>query len=491
MSTITSSKGIISTTNYLASEAAYEIINKSGNAIDAALAASGVLSVTSQHQCGLGGDLFAIVFKKGKIFALNASGYSGSNIEHYSKETKTRKINTFKDKRLITIPGAVDGWMKLHKKFGNKELDVILDRSIKISKNGFKCDQSLLDAIEKTRDTFKENPLNNIKNINQIVKRPKISKQLKIIAKHGRTGFYEGIFGEEFIKFSEGIITAKDLKRNQAQWVKPISYNFFGEKFWTIPPNSQAILILETLKKINKKIKKIPKSIEDFQIKIINEMISIGGNRDSYLSEFFNTRGHDTNYMCIVDRNGMGISLVQSNAHGFGSHCVLKKSGVFLHNRGLGFIKNDNKFYPKNKTKPPSTLCPLIISKNKKISTLLGTMGADSQPQIILQNWINNIYKKDIFSALSSPRWIIGGNYKKELFPFNTWKNDKKLLFFFYEKNFPKKILKKLFRHKNLKLKKCIDNQNLFGHCQMIVKNNRKYSGYHDPRSITGSTIAL
>ena len=121
MNTITSEKGIVSTTNHHASNAALDILNKSGNAIDAAIAASSVLSVTSQHQCGLGGDLFAMIYKNGKVYALNSTGFSGSRIQEYSSSFKNKKIKTFKDPRLITIPGAVDGWLELHRKFGKKK----------------------------------------------------------------------------------------------------------------------------------------------------------------------------------------------------------------------------------------------------------------------------------------------------------------------------------------------------------------------------------
>ena len=490
MHTVSSNKGIISTTNHLASSAAIEIINNSGNAIDAAIAASGVLSVTSQHQCGLGGDLFALIYKNGSVFALNSSGHSGSYLEEYSKEQNHKKINIFKDKRLVTIPGAVDGWLELNKKFGSKKMDEVLKRSIELSRDGFSCDQSLLNAINNSRNIFKDSPLNSINKINQIVRRPEISEQLQIISKYGRSGFYEGIFGEEFSNFLEGSVSKKDLKNKQSQWVKPISYNFFGEKFWTIPPNSQAFLIIETLRNIKKNIRKFPKNIKDLQLQIINEMLVMGNSRDDYLSNFLNLKGHDTNYMCIVDNKGLGVSLVQSNAHGFGSNLILKKSGVFLHNRGLGFIRNDNKFYPKNNTKPPSTLCPLIITKKNDLSCLVGTMGADSQPQIILQNWANNIFFNDVFTSLSSPRWIIGGNEKEKLFPFNSWKRKENISNLFYEKGISKDLLNDLSKNK-FKFVKKYNNQNLFGHSQMIVKKNKIFYGHHDPRSITGSTIAL
>jgi gamma-glutamyltranspeptidase/glutathione hydrolase len=143
-----SNKGIISTTNYHATNAALAILKNSGNAIDAAIAASSVLSVTSQHQCGLGGDLFAMVFKDGRVFALNSSGFSGSKLEEYSKNFSKKKIQTFKDPRLITIPGAVDGWLELHKKFGTKKISDLFKKAIELANDGFECDQSLFNAIE-------------------------------------------------------------------------------------------------------------------------------------------------------------------------------------------------------------------------------------------------------------------------------------------------------------------------------------------------------
>ena len=155
MHSITSKKGIISTTNYHATNAALAALKNSGNAIDAAIAASSVLSVTSQHQCGLGGDLFAMVFKNGKVIALNSSGFSGSKLQEYSKNLSKKKIKTYKDPRLITIPGAVDGWLELHKKFGTKKISEIFKDAIELANDGFECDQSLFNAIENSRKSSK------------------------------------------------------------------------------------------------------------------------------------------------------------------------------------------------------------------------------------------------------------------------------------------------------------------------------------------------
>ena len=187
----------------------------------------------------------------------------------------------------------------------------------------------------------------------------------------------------------------------------------------------------------------------------------------------------------------MGISLVQSNAHGFGSQLVLKNSGIFLHNRGLGFINNKSDFLPKNYTRPPSTLCPLIITKKNKLEMLTGTMGADSQPQIILQNWINYQFKHDVSDSLKMPRWIISGNEKQTLFPFNTWKVAKNSMNFLHEKGISYNLLQNFKKSHNIKIKQKIKSPNLFGHCQMIVGKEDTFMGCHDPRSLTGLTLGL
>src|SRR6056300_901010 len=334
MNSITSKKGIVSSTNYHATNAALAVLKNSGNAIDAAIAASSVLSVTSQHQCGLGGDLFAMVYKDGKVFALNSSGFSGSKLQEYSKSLYKKKIKTFKDPRLITIPGAVDGWLELHKKFGSKKISEVFKVAIELANDGFECDQSLFNAIEKSRKSFFDNPLNQVGRVKQIIRRPLIANQLKLIQKFGRKGFYEGMFGEELVNLTNQSISQDDLAIPQFEWVKPISQEFIGQKFWTIPPNSQSFLILQVLKRIKENNPKLKyDNLDSLQLKICSEMINIGHSRDKHLSDFFNLKGSDTNYLCIVDQKGMGISLVQSNAHGFGSEIVLAKSGIFLHNR--------------------------------------------------------------------------------------------------------------------------------------------------------------
>ena len=120
-------------------------------------------------------------------------------------------------------------------------------------------------------------------------------------------------------------------------------------------------------------------------------------------------------------------------------------------------------------------------------------MGADSQPQIILQTWINNFFLKNVSESLSLPRWIISGNNKEELFPFNTWKHSTSQKFLptlSHELNFSAKILDN-FKKTNFRTLSVHNNPNIFGHCQMIVKKNKFYEGSHDPRSITGLTIGL
>ena len=198
-----SDKGIVSTTEKDASSAAIDILNSGGNAIDAALAASGVLSVNSQHQCGIGGDLFALIYINNKVYALNSSGYSGSKLSQYAKQEKEKPLKVFKDSRLITIPRAVDVWQAMHKKFGSKPLKIIFNRAIELANEGFPINQSLLNAINDTRKSFPENPLNGINKLGQVFKRPEIAKQLQLITKiNGRDAFYQGIFGDELVSLT-------------------------------------------------------------------------------------------------------------------------------------------------------------------------------------------------------------------------------------------------------------------------------------------------
>ena len=261
-------------------------MNSGGNAIDAALAASGVLSVNSQHQCGIGGDLFALIYINNKVYALNSSGYSGSKLSQYAKHEKEKPLKVFKDHRLITIPGAVDGWLAMHKKFGSKPLKIIFNRAIELANDGFPINQSLLNAINDTRKSFPENPLNGINKLGQVFKRPEIAKQLQLITKiNGRDAFYQGIFGDELVSLTNSFISQKDLQKKQYDWVTPLCYEFKGFKFWTTPPNSQAFLILEVLKKIhNEKI--LFHDIENAQSSVILQMIKLGQNRDENLKIF-------------------------------------------------------------------------------------------------------------------------------------------------------------------------------------------------------------
>lgn len=242
---------MVCSTDHLASGAGVATLRKGGSAADAAIAASAVLAVTNQHMCGVGGDLWALVHVPGepKPFALNASGHSGSGADIAGLERDGLVEMPFhKDPRSIPIPGCVDGWLALHERFGRLPLREVLADAIDLAIDGFpisaECVQAtkLLTEIDNTQDYF----ANGSPQVGQLIRRAKLGETLRELANDGRESFYLGKFGEELLSFGAGEYTIEDLQTTQADWVEPLSVQAFGQRIWSLPPNSQGYLCLSS-----------------------------------------------------------------------------------------------------------------------------------------------------------------------------------------------------------------------------------------------------
>jgi gamma-glutamyltranspeptidase / glutathione hydrolase len=432
-----------------ATQAAIDVMKAGGNALDAAIAANAVLAVTCPHLCGIGGDLLAVIATDTEVVALNASGRAGQGADPDRLRSEgLKEIPLRHHLAAVTVPGCVDGWILAHLRFGRSPLSEILSPAIHLAERGFLA-QKPLSTVISSLDAAGSKNLYEITgqahSPEAVVVRPGMARTLSVIATHGRSGFYEGEFGEGLREFTAGWFSAADLHRIQANWVTPLTETIYGVQVHTVPPNSQGYLALGSAWLASQC--DLPDDPNDPQWAhmLIEASTAAGYDRPQVLSEIADgeallqeirsrvnlidpTRASlrpsphhlgDTTYLCTMDSDGMAVSLIQSNAAGFGSWIVEPRTQIPLHNRGLGF--NLIAGHPAEISpgaRPPHTLSPLMITGEGQLRGPLGTMGGDAQPQILLQILTRLLRHGELpDTAVNAPRWVLRG----PVTGFDTW----------------------------------------------------------------------
>lgn len=435
-----------------ATEAALGIMAAGGNAVDAAIAANAVLSVTCPHLCGIGGDLLAVVADDEGVHALNASGRAGHGA--VAADLRAEGLHAIPLRHhlaAVTVPGCVDGWIALHSRYGRLGLSEILAPAIRYAEEGFLA-YGPLSSVVRSIDAAGQRNLHEI--VDQasgpeaLVVRPGLARTLATIAREGRSGFYEGEFGIGLREFANGWFSPADLTRVQADWVEPLCEEIFGMRVFTVPPNSQGYLALGATWLASHTA--LPTDPMDplWAHLGIEASTAAGFDRPDVLSEHalgaellaaIRTRQAmidphraslraglhrlgDTTYLCTMDTDGMAVSLIQSNAAGFGSWMVEPRTQIPLHNRGLGFsLAPGHLAEIAPGARPPHTLSPLMILGPGLMRGPLGTMGGDAQPQILLQILLRMLHLgEDPDTAVNAPRWVLKGPSTG----FDTWTSD-------------------------------------------------------------------
>lgn len=511
-------RAMVSTVDNLATEAGVQMLRRGGNAVDAALAANAVLAVVLPNQCGLGGDLFAIVHRKHEQpVAINASGRAGSGADPVVLRAEGHTVMPpHGDVASVPVPGCVDGWMELHQRFAKLDLGEILEPAGRYAENGFPAAPYLAQAAPKIASTAAGPELapGGRLAVGQVIRRPGIGRVLSDIASAGRRGFYEGEFGESLIELGNGQFTVEDLQRTQADWVDPLSVRVWGRDVWTVPPNSQGYLALSAAW-IAERLD-LPGDPTDPQwAHLLIEATRLAAyDRPEMLHEEADGRAlvsperlrprldaisrtgvaevpdvympGGTTYLCTVDAAGLSVSLMQSNGMSFGSHLVAGRTGVFLHNRGIGFSLEDGhpaEYGPGRR--PPHTLAPILVTNpDGGLHAVLGTRGGDSQPQILLQLLTRLLlHGQDPAEAIAAGRWVLRG--AEDETSFNTWGyrgSVRTTLEGQVPSSWPAALGELGHRVE-------VDRpyEHPFGHAQVIVAEGGRLAGAADPRALSGS----
>jgi gamma-glutamyltranspeptidase / glutathione hydrolase len=448
--------GMACTSQPLATQAALDVLKAGGSAVDASIAANACLGLMEPTGCGVGGDLFAIVWDPAtrRLHGLNASGRSARGLT--LEDLRSRGLTNIPSfgPLPVTVPGAVDGWFALHGRFGRVPMSTNLAPAIGYARDGFPLSEVIAEAWARNVAILKGYP--NVTNLwapggraprkGERFRNPGLASTLGRIAAGGRDAFYRGEVAAgivAFLRAQGGALSEADLAENAPEWVDPISTNYRGWDVWELPPNGQGLSVLQMLNLVEGHDVRAMGfgSTAWMHLFIESKKLAFEDRARLYADPvFFRTpvaelnskdyaarrrglirpdaaarrydpgipalRTSDTVYLCTADSTGMMVSLIQSNYRGMGSGMVPPGLGFGLHDRGEAFDLNPgrpNSYAPGKR--PFHTIIPAFVTRDGEPVMAFGLMGGDMQPQghvQVLVNWID--FGMNLQEAGDAPR---------------------------------------------------------------------------------------
>jgi gamma-glutamyltranspeptidase / glutathione hydrolase len=519
--TVHAPTAMVASADQLASQAGILVLRRGGTAVDAAIATNAVLAVTGPHMCGMGGDLFALVHQgPGAPAALNASGRAGSGADPDGLRAAGHTVMPFRGSvHSIPVPGCVDGWVTLHQRFGRMPMADVLEPAIAYAEGGFPASPLLVGALPRLDgldlpDEWRE-IRQTARHAGAPVRRPGVGRALRAVAADGRAGFYGGEFGAGLLALGAGEFSPADLDRPLADWVDPLVVDVWERRLWSMPPNSQGYLTLAAAW-IAAGLD-LPADPDDgrWAAILVDAAVEVGHDRPDVLAEGADGgalvapehlelrraavgRGQagrrlpvgpgDTTYLCVVDGDGLAVSLIQSNASGFGSHVFEPNTAINLHNRGIGFSLEPGhpaEYGPGRR--PPHTLCPALVTHaDGTLDAVLGTQGGDGQPQILLQVVARRLAAaQSPARSVGSARWVLTGTGQG----FDTWTTSE--LVVAVEDHAPA-AWTDVLRRRGYDVATTPAFAHTFGHANLItVTPDGTLAGAADPRARIGAALGF
>ncbi|MDR5658386.1 gamma-glutamyltransferase [Serpentinicella sp. ANB-PHB4] len=524
--------GAVTSPHYLATQAGKEILEKGGHAVEGAIAVNAVLCVVYPHMAGLGGDLFSLIWdeSEGEVKAINGSGRSGSKVvrdiyldKGYDEIPERGPLSA------NTVPGTVKAWWDMHQQYGRLEWNTLFLRAIEYAEHGFpvtekfsqfiKEKKQVLNEYEESRNTFL--PGGRAIQPGEILKQPDLALTLKLIAKDGYEVFYKGEVAERIVDSLNrhgGLLVKEDLEKHVSTWEKPLTTDYRDYLVHELKPNTQGIatlMMLNILKEhdiqsigdntpdyyhlmaeaakiafkyrdqwvTDKRFEDIPYDkllSKEHGSKMVNEISMSSAYDLNKLEELPDIKGNrDTTYMSVVDKEGNGVSLIQSIYHEFGSGFMPGGCGFLLQNRGSFFSldpDHQNTLEPNKRTF--HTIIPAMATKDGKPFMLFGSMGGEGQPQTqcaLLTRVIDFGYNMQ--QAIEAPRWLYGRTWGESSFSLKL------------ESRIPNAI-GAILTERGHEVEVDEDYSQQMGHAQGIIidRERGKYSAGADPR---GDGLAL
>ncbi len=459
-STVYAPNGAVATSQPLASAAGLEVLRQGGNAVDAAVAAAAVLSVTEPHMTGIGGDMFAIVWlaREQKLVALNASGRAGSLMTRETLQARGFRPGSQQGVMSVTVPGALAGWDMLVRTHGKRTLAQALRPAIAYARDGFPVSPIIADQWANETSFLQRDsaaaalylPGGRAPKAGEWFRNPDLARTLQEIADKGVGTFYGGALGARIVArltALNGFITLDDLKKNTPTWVTPISVPFQGYRVWELPPNNQGIAALEMLRILETydlkgmghnspaylhhliEAKKLAYADLD---RFVGDADHLDMPAEQMLTDEFiaerrsrmnATRAQErvdpgplrtkseTIYLSVADAEGNMVSFINSIYDYFGSGIVVPGTGFALHNRGAGFTLTPglpNTVAPGKR--PFHTLIPAFVTQTvngrEQAYMSFGLMGGGVQAQGHVQFLLNHfVFGMDVQAAIDAPRF--------------------------------------------------------------------------------------
>ena len=432
--------GMAATSQPLATQIAIDVLKKGGSAVDAAIAANAALGLMEPTGCGIGGDLFAIVWdaEKGELTGLNASGRSPQSLTLQHFRDIGMSAIPYLGPLTVSVPGAVDGWYELHGRYGRLPMSELLQPSIDYAEEGFPVSEFIADLWRENleeREDFPDvralyAPGGEAPKTGDVFRNPNLAKTYRMIAEGGRDAFYKGEIAEKidaYMAEQGGFLSYEDMAAHRSEWVEPVSTSYRGYDVFELPPNGQGIVALQMLnilegfdlrgmgygsaeylhtlieaKKLAYEDRAKYYADPDFYNAPIDWLLSkdYAAERralidpakaaDSYPAGEARLENGDTIYLTVADADGNMVSLIQSNYGDLGSGMTPEELGFQLQNRGQLFSLEDghaNVYEPGKR--PFHTIIPAFVMKDGKPWLSFGVMGGSMQPQAHAQIIVN------------------------------------------------------------------------------------------------------
>ncbi len=455
-------RGMVASAHPLATRIGVEILERGGSAVDAAIAVNAALGFLEPVSCGIGGDLFAIVWdqKSGKLYGLNASGRAPAAAAPEKIAPEPDGTIPLFSPASWTVPGAVDGWFELHARFGRLAMKDDLAPAIAAAERGEPVPEVIAHYWARGAKAFRDKPGfaevfmpgGHAPAVGEVFRNPALARAYREIAEHGRDAFYRGDIAKAVDALSRevgGFLRAEDLAAHRSEWVEPLSTTYRGVEVYELPPNGQGIAALQMLNILERfDLRAMGRDSADFWHVMIEAKKLAYEDRARYYADpaFVDVpvaeliskdyarrraalidlqhaaeridageprlRSGDTTYLSVADGDGNMVSLIQSNYAGFGSGYVVAKYGFGLQDRGALFnLKPGTANVLAPGKRPFHTIIPAFAMRDGKPWLAFGVMGGDMQPQGHVQVLVNLIdFGMNLQEAGDAPRFYHTGS---------------------------------------------------------------------------------
>ncbi len=454
--------GMVAAAHPLAVQVGIEILKRGGTAVDAAIAVNAALAVMEPVACGLGGDLFAIVWDPvaARVVGINGSGRAPLTLTPGKVQPQADGTIPPYSPYAWTVPGCVDAWFELHQRFGRLPMAQILRPAIAYAREGAPVPQVIAGAWARGARLFADKPgfaqvflpAGKPPAEGELFANQALATTLEALAAGGRAAFYRGAIARRIVAYSEavgGFFTLEDFASHSSEWVEPLLTTYRGHQVWELPPNTQGLAVLQMLNILERfDLRAMGRdSAEFWHVLIEAKKLAYADRAAHYADPAFakiplarlNDKAYatrraaaidlgraarsvepgnphladgDTTFLAVADERGMLVALIQSNYTGFGSGYVIPELGFGLQDRGALFAldpSHPNVLAPGKR--PFHTIIPALFGKDGVPVMAFGVMGGDMQPQGHVQIIVNLVdFDMNLQEAGDAPRFYHTGS---------------------------------------------------------------------------------